>query len=1150
MWREENHQPLARTLPAHHDPAGSSRAGPLAAPASGGGKYKCFHISHNGERGGGLSRPASSESGDSRTAAENKRADVLLQQTPPARKENVRPQDGRERTQTLLQHTGVSTARWDIAWNKQVLGLVSGGKDSLFNLEIACELESYDVVCIGNLRKHTEIDSWMYQTVCTELVRDIAGAMGLPLLSREIRGEALNTELFYEAAGSSSDETEDLFILLSEAKRLFPDLYGVCSGAIFSDYQRLRVEAVCGRLGLVNLSFLWRIPQRVVLSAMNEEETFDAVLVKVCSMGLEKQHLGKSLREMAGIFGKLHEENGFHVCGEGGEYETVCVRSKLYTNLERYRRTARLREAEAALPRPVVVEEAEAAQLLGDCSDMGDETRGRDSDFRALRRLFDFRFDVSTSRSNTNTPNEGGTRQAPVPPEWTTWSPRVDDHKPPYQPRYDYEAVSHGAGVYYLQAADEGSTRRRPDAMQMKKEEHEQQHRVGYMFDVAEVARRYEGESTGGTRTGMTSGCTTSGAERDVDARPEFIDILDKIRSVKLVSMETVLDCLAPVAALAESGVQLLLPLTYLHLKSDDTKNPTTAPAFWFLPHDIDFQKLVPDVHELLPAGVEWKPEDYVASGGSDAAAPATPGSPEQKPERQAQQAQFLRRNFAKLSADTELQAKIVFGFAREWLEEHGFVGAAGGGGEKGRVLFVDLQLKNVAEDFGLVNALYSKILFGGNTVRPPSRCCYETELPKGVMLRLRLFGVADEVVVDHTMMDRDDDMRTTRNDLPPAPSAAEVEKVVEEDAADADRVDDLDAWLDAQILSQKVADDLRTAAAGSPDNEQPPKAETTVTHVQSISAWAMACIGPYSQAVDVMEAQTASEDLIANVAVVNVLLAHDVLELDERGRLFAVANATEDKVDEMRSSIAACRAGARCDAAVYAAIEDRISGLFRTWTGGDHASAATMRKNNQKFMRKPKRKPPVILIQTVRSLPKNAAVEVNVIRMNNHAEGETGNMKSSDVVLYSRPQLTKLKKENDDKGPAARGPEDLASLDVGDETPARELDRSPFLDFGEESSFESAEESPLNHADVADEVPNHLVPKRQRGGSFGHYLHDDPEEDKDLEDLKQWPAQAVDIENKCETDTEKQETDGLRRGHDDETGTGDRHRLIDNYEV
>jgi diphthamide synthase (EF-2-diphthine--ammonia ligase) len=38
-------------------------------------------------------------------------------------------------------------------------------------------------------------------------------------------------------------------------------LQGVASGAIASDYQRLRVEAMCSRLGLTSLAYLWHQPQ-------------------------------------------------------------------------------------------------------------------------------------------------------------------------------------------------------------------------------------------------------------------------------------------------------------------------------------------------------------------------------------------------------------------------------------------------------------------------------------------------------------------------------------------------------------------------------------------------------------------------------------------------------------------------------------------------------------------------------------------------------------------------------------------------------------------------------------------------------------------------------------------------------------------------
>lgn len=61
-------------------------------------------------------------------------------------------------------------------------------------------------------------------------------------------------------------------------------MQGVGSGAILSNYQRTRVENVCGRLGLQSLAYLWRRPQSPLLAEM-VESGLDAVLVKVRERG-------------------------------------------------------------------------------------------------------------------------------------------------------------------------------------------------------------------------------------------------------------------------------------------------------------------------------------------------------------------------------------------------------------------------------------------------------------------------------------------------------------------------------------------------------------------------------------------------------------------------------------------------------------------------------------------------------------------------------------------------------------------------------------------------------------------------------------------------------------------------------------------------
>lgn len=64
------------------------------------------------------------------------------------------------------------------------------------------------------------------------------------------------------------DEVEDMLLLLKEVKKQIPSVSAVSSGAIASDYQRLRVESVCSRLGLVSLAYLWKQDQSFLLQQM------------------------------------------------------------------------------------------------------------------------------------------------------------------------------------------------------------------------------------------------------------------------------------------------------------------------------------------------------------------------------------------------------------------------------------------------------------------------------------------------------------------------------------------------------------------------------------------------------------------------------------------------------------------------------------------------------------------------------------------------------------------------------------------------------------------------------------------------------------------------------------------------------------------
>jgi diphthine-ammonia ligase len=206
----------------------------------------------------------------------------------------------------------------------KVVALISGGKDSCYVM-LRCRAHGHEIVALAHIAPPhgtREPDSHMYQAVGTAAVPAMAEALRLPLYVRETRAVAAVRELHY--APRDGDEVEDLVALLWEVRAAHPDVQGVCTGALWSDYQRLRVESAVSRTGLLSLSYLWRRDQRELLDEMIAAGVH-AVLIKVAGIGLGPEHLGKSLAEVRDHLLNLHELYGSHVCGEGGEYETLVL---------------------------------------------------------------------------------------------------------------------------------------------------------------------------------------------------------------------------------------------------------------------------------------------------------------------------------------------------------------------------------------------------------------------------------------------------------------------------------------------------------------------------------------------------------------------------------------------------------------------------------------------------------------------------------------------------------------------------------------------------------------------------------------------------------------------------------------------------------
>ncbi|KAK4986405.1 hypothetical protein LTR50_005311 [Elasticomyces elasticus] len=230
----------------------------------------------------------------------------------------------------------------------KVVGLISGGKDSLFSL-LHCIANGHDIVALANLyppennRENIseDLDSFMYQTVGHTVIPLYQHALDLPLYRQEILGTAVNQDKSYSTNDENHravepDETESLVPLLQKVMAAHPEVNAVSTGAILSDYQRTRVEAIAIRLGLIPLSYLWQWPylppytQTSLLEDMQSVKQ-DARIIKVASGGLDASFLwnnvadARTKKRLIRSMDRFGGNQGGAVLGEGGEYETLAI---------------------------------------------------------------------------------------------------------------------------------------------------------------------------------------------------------------------------------------------------------------------------------------------------------------------------------------------------------------------------------------------------------------------------------------------------------------------------------------------------------------------------------------------------------------------------------------------------------------------------------------------------------------------------------------------------------------------------------------------------------------------------------------------------------------------------------------------------------
>ncbi len=192
--------------------------------------------------------------------------------------------------------------------------LFSSGKDSNYALQIMQE-QNYSIECLITIKSENP-DSYMFHTPNINLARLQAEAMGFPLIEQVTKGE-------------KEVELLDMKKAILRAKEEYA-IEGVVTGALYSNYQRERIERICDEIGLKVFSPLWHIDQETEMRELLKLG-YEFIFSSIAAYGLDKSWVGRKIAENdVDRLVRLNERIGLNIAGEGGEFESFVLDAPMY----------------------------------------------------------------------------------------------------------------------------------------------------------------------------------------------------------------------------------------------------------------------------------------------------------------------------------------------------------------------------------------------------------------------------------------------------------------------------------------------------------------------------------------------------------------------------------------------------------------------------------------------------------------------------------------------------------------------------------------------------------------------------------------------------------------------------------------------------
>ncbi len=199
--------------------------------------------------------------------------------------------------------------------NIPIAALISTGKDSIYAMQLM-QKQGYQIKCLITIDSKNK-DSFMFHTPTIELAKLQAKAIGLPLI-------------IVKTKGVKEKELIDLEKAIIGAKNKYK-IEGIVSGAIFSNYQRERIEKICENTGIRSFAPLWQTDQKKYLTNLINSD-FSVIITKIAAYGLNEKWVGRkidanSIKELA----ILEEKYKINPAGEGGEYESLVLDTPFFS---------------------------------------------------------------------------------------------------------------------------------------------------------------------------------------------------------------------------------------------------------------------------------------------------------------------------------------------------------------------------------------------------------------------------------------------------------------------------------------------------------------------------------------------------------------------------------------------------------------------------------------------------------------------------------------------------------------------------------------------------------------------------------------------------------------------------------------------------